>query len=160
MIRKHNRFSKPRKLYNKARIEDEGKIQEKYGLKNKREIWKADFQVAKIREKVKKNLTSDTEKQGKIIESINRKGFKIKDITEALSLTKEDWLKRRLQTILAEKFHIKPKHARQMITHKHIKVNGRIVNVPSYIVELDEENKIEIIKSKRIEEIKQPKGKE
>ena len=38
MIRKKNSFSWPRKLYDKARIGDENKLVEQYGLKNKREI--------------------------------------------------------------------------------------------------------------------------
>ena len=36
-----------------------------------------------------------------------------------------------------------------MITHKNILVNGRIVNIPSYMVEVDEENKIKLTLKKR-----------
>ena len=45
MIRKSNKFSRPHKLYDKIRIEDENKLVEEYGLKNKTEIWKAESKI-------------------------------------------------------------------------------------------------------------------
>jgi small subunit ribosomal protein S4 len=42
-----------------------------------------------------------------------------------------------------------PKHARQMVVHKRILINGRVVNIPSYIVKVDEENKITLKKKIR-----------
>jgi len=35
------------------------------------------------------------------------------------------------------------KGARQLITHKHIAINGKKVDVPSYLVQIDEENNIQ-----------------
>ena len=49
MIRKPNKFSWPRKLYDKIRIGDEDKLVEEYGLKNKREIWKAESKIKYFR---------------------------------------------------------------------------------------------------------------
>ena len=60
-----------------------------------------------------------------------------------------DWLKRRLQSFLVEKKLAKPKEARQLIAHKHVKVDGKIINIPSYIVKIKEESKIEVSKSKK-----------
>ena len=60
---------------------------------------------------------------------------------------KEDILKRRLSTIVSgKKLASTPKEARQMIVHKRVLVNGRLMNVPSYLVGFDEEDKIEIKK--------------
>ena len=42
MKRKHKTYSRPKRPFDKARIEEEAKIKEEFGLKNKREIWKAD----------------------------------------------------------------------------------------------------------------------
>ena len=39
--------------------------------------------------------------------------------------------------------------ARQMVTHKHITVNGEKVNIPSYIVPINLEEKISINKKKK-----------
>jgi small subunit ribosomal protein S4 len=66
-------------------------------------------------------------------------------------LTKENWLERRLQTVVFKKgLAQSPKGARQMISHKHITIDKKIVNVPGYMVHVDEENKIEVIKAAKI----------
>jgi len=151
MKRKKKKISRPKKPFDKARIEEEDRIVEKYGLKNKREIWKTEYQIEKIREKAKKILTASPEKQKRLIDSLNKKGLNVKSIADVLGLDKEDLLKRRLQTIVSEKFNIKPKASRQLITHKHVTINKIRVNSPSYIVSKDEEDKIEIIlKPKKI----------
>ena len=41
MIRKHKLYKRPRKLFDISRIKDEDELVKKYGLKNKKEIWKA-----------------------------------------------------------------------------------------------------------------------
>jgi len=160
MIRKHKRYSRPRKKFDKPRIEEENKLAEKYGLKNKREIWKADARVDDIRKQAKKLITSSREEQEKLFNKLKGMGFKIKNMADVLGLNKEDWLKRRIQSMVVEKKLARtPKQARQLIVHKHIAVAGNIVNVPSYIVPIDEENKLEIVKiNKKIEEIRKPKG--
>ncbi|MEM3405597.1 MAG: 30S ribosomal protein S4 [Candidatus Pacearchaeota archaeon] len=152
MIRKKKKYSRPKKPFDKLRIEEENKIKEKYGLKNKREIWKAEYKINKIREKAKKILTASYEEQKKFIEKLNKIGLNVKSISDVLALNKEDWLKRRLQTILSKKYNITPKLARQLIVHKHVKVGGVRVNSPSYIVKKGEEEKIEITLKKKISE--------
>ena len=54
MKRKHKIYSRPKRPFDKTRIEEEGKIKEEFGLKNKKEIWKADARIKEIREKAKK----------------------------------------------------------------------------------------------------------
>ena len=46
MIRKKKKYEKPRKMYETSRIEEENELVKKYGLKNKREIWKT---ISKVR---------------------------------------------------------------------------------------------------------------
>ena len=145
-IRKRKKFSRPRKLYDKARIEKENLLMKKYGLKNKSEIWKAEAAIERVRNKAKKLITAEPEQQQKLFIKLKKMGFKAEKIADVLALNKEDWMKRRLQSILIEKNLAKPKGARQLIAHKHIAINGKIVNIPSYMVQTDEENKIEIIK--------------
>jgi len=153
MIRKKKKFSRPKKPFDKLRIEEENRIIEKYGLKNKKEIWKAEFQIKKMREKAKNVLTSDSEKQQKLIDSLTKKGLDVEKVSDVLSLDKESLLKRRLQTIVSEKFNIKPKQARQFITHKHVSINKIKVSAPGYIVNKNEEKNIEInLKPKKIKE--------
>ena len=160
-LRKRKRFSKPRKKFDKARIEEENGLIKRYGLKSKREIWKADAAIARIRKQAKKLITAGQEEQGKLIEKLNKSGFNAKTIADVLGLSKEDWLKRRLQSILIEKNLAKPKEARQLIAHKHIRIEGKVVNIPGYIVRVEEENKIEVrkkAKSLKKEEAKEEKA--
>ena len=155
MIRKHKKYNRPRKLYDKTRIESENVLKEKYGLKNKREIWKAEARVSEIRKQAKKLITAEDEAQGVLFDKLKGMGFKINNMADVLALNKEDWLKRRLQSLIVGKIARTPKQARQLIAHKHIAINGKIINIPSYIVPIDEEDRIEIVKlKKKMEEMK------
>lgn len=156
-IRKRKKYSRPRRLHDSVRMEEESQLIKKYGLKNKREIWKADAAIERIRDKAKKLITSSTEEQEKLFGNLNKIGLNVKTIADILGLNKEDWLKRRIQSILIKKNLAKPKEARQLIAHKHVAINDRIVNIPSYVVKIDEEDKIRVFKKikKQKEEVKE-----
>jgi len=159
MIRKHKKFSRPKKAFDAPRIQNENVIVEKYGLKNKREIWKAKAKLDIMRKSAKKLVDADLETQERFISKLRNKGFNVKNIVDVLALTEEDILKRRLQTIVFnKKIATTAKGARQMITHGHISINSKKVNIPSYNVNVDEESKINgltIKKSKISKEEKQ-----
>jgi small subunit ribosomal protein S4 len=148
MKRKHKIYSRPKRPFDKKRIEEEGTIKAEFGLKNKREIWRAEAKIKSIRERAKKIVSAKDEEKKAFFEKLNESGFKVNSIGDVLSLTKEDYLKRRLQTIVFKKGLAKtPKEARQLITHKKILVEGNAVNIPSYPVSLDKEKKI-LLKTK------------
>ncbi len=151
MKRKHKTYSRPKRPFDKVRIEEEGKIKEEFGLKNKTEIWKAEARVNDIREKAKRLIKSSAQDQKVLFEKLQKLGFKVNSIGEALSLDKKDYLNKRLQTIVAKK-KIAPtiKSARQLITHRKILVDGRVVDSPSYIIPVDLENKIAVRKTNKI----------
>ena len=142
MKRKRKAYSRPKKPFDKKRIEEEAKIKEEFGLKNKREIWRAEAKIKSVRRKAKELIFSK-EEQKSFFEKLKKQGFDVNSITDALALEKEDYLKRRLQTIVVKK-KIAPtsKSARQLITHKRILVEGQIIDSPSYIVPVKLENKI------------------
>lgn len=142
--RKKKLFQRPRKIYDKNRIETEGATVNKYGLKNVREIWKAKEKVATIRKRAKMLISKSDEEKQEFLERLNKMGFNVKDISDVLALTEENWLARRLQTFVFQKFNLKPKQARQLITHKHVIVDGTIVNIPSFMITTDLENKISL----------------
>ncbi|MEK6840346.1 MAG: 30S ribosomal protein S4 [Nanoarchaeota archaeon] len=149
MKRKEKSYSRPKRPFDKSRIEEEAKIKEEYGLKNKKEIWKADSQIKSVREKAKKLISAGHEKQKALLERLKKIGFKAGSISDILSLEKKDYLNRRLQTIVFKKRLARsPKHARQMIVHKKILVNGRIIDSPSYLVPVGFEEKILIKQGK------------
>ena len=131
--RKRKQYSRPRKPFDKIRILEENQLIEKYGLKNKREIWKADASIGRIRNIAKQLITKSEEDKLGFIEILQKKGFKVENIADVLALDKEDWLKRRLQTLVHEKkLANTPKQARQLVVHRHISVNNRIIHQPSY----------------------------
>ena len=145
MKRKHKKYSKPKRPFDKARIIEEEGIKEEFGLKNKKEIWRSDSAIKVIREKAKKLISSDVEKQHTLFNRLKKIGLKVNSIADVLSLDKRDYLNRRLQTILVvKKIATTPKSARQMITHKKVLINGRVINSPSYIVPIEFENKISV----------------
>lgn len=164
MKKQKKKYSKPQRPFDKTRIEEENALREKYGLKNKKEIWKADAAIGRIRNQAKQLITAEAKDKNAFIKKLQKKGFQVESIADALALDKEDWLKRRLQTVLFSKKLVNtPKQARQFIVHKHVSVRGQIVNVPSYQISLEEEPEVKLdialnIKKSpksKIEEIKQ-----
>lgn len=159
MIRKRNRYVKPRKLYEKGRILEENKLLKKYGLKNKKEIWKTTAKVSYFRKRAMALAKTSGEEQGVFFNKLRNMGLNAGSISDVLDLKVEDLLERRLSTIIAKnKLANSVKQARQMIVHKKILVKGKVIDSPSYIVPLSEENAINV-KNKRkmnkFEEVKQ-----
>ena len=104
MKRKHKVYSRPKRPFDKPRIEEEAGIVDEFGLKNKREIWKAEAKIKTIREKAKKLISAKPEEQQALFNKLNKIGLKVNSISSVLSLDKKDYLKRRFQTIVvAEK---------------------------------------------------------
>ena len=156
MIRKKKKFAWPKKLYDKPRILEENKLIKKYGLKNKKEIWKADYKIKYFRGRAKSLITAEQEEQQKLFSKLNEIGLNVHSIGDVLALKKEDLLKRRLSSVLVEKkIANAPKQARQMVTHKRIMIGNRTVNIPSYLVKVKDDGLISIKKK-----TKKPKVKE
>ena len=145
MKKQQKKYSRPRKPFDKIRIDEENILKEKYGLKNKKEIWKADAAIGRIRNLAKQLITKSEDEKKAFVKRLQKKGFQVESIADALALNKEDWLKRRLQTIVhSKKLTTTPKQARQFVTHKHVVVGKRIINIPSYQVSLEEEPQIKL----------------
>lgn len=143
--RKRKKFSKPRKLFDRERIDYENVIVKEFGLKNKREIWKMNSKVSKFRRRAKELINDEKEEQKLFFDKLNKLGLNVKEISDILGLTERDLLERRLQTIVFKKnLANSVKQARQLIVHKHILVDGSIINKPSFWVEKDLENKIKL----------------
>jgi small subunit ribosomal protein S4 len=158
MIRQRKKYSRPQRPFDKGRIEDENILREKYGLKNKKEIWKADASIGRVRNLAKELITASDEDKQAFIERLQARGFKVEKIADVLSLDKEDWLKRRLQTIMLDKkLTTTPKQARQLIAHKHVSIGDQTVNVPSYMVTLAEESMVTL---NIVLKVAKPKSKE
>src|SRR3989344_3700833 len=96
-------------------------LRKDFDMKNKREIWKAEARVSKMRSQAKELITASPEKQDALVKRLQKQGFNVKNLSDILSLTQKDWLERRLQTIvLRKKLANTPRHSRQLIVHKKI----------------------------------------
>ncbi len=132
-------------MFDSALIKSENDLIKKYGLKSRKEVWRADYSIKKIRGLAKELITQNEEKQKEFVDRLRAKGFEVNSIAEVLGLNKEDRLKRRLQSILVAKGIAKtPRQARQMIVHKHIKINGNVIASPRHLTNVEEENTVEL----------------
>lgn len=164
MIRKKKRYLRPKKAYEKARIGEENKIVKRYGLKNKREVWKILAKINYYRSRAKALAKSPIEEQKILFSKLNARGIKVDSIADVLALKIENLLERRLPTIIFKKGLAKTvRQARQMVVHKNILIDGRVVNTPGYIMKVEEENSISIKKKKikpKTPEVKVPQSEE
>lgn len=148
MIRKGNKYSRPRKPYEASRIKEENVLLEKYGLKNKKEIWKTIAKVNYFRKRAMDLAKSSHEEQEVLFGKLRGLGLKVHTVADVLALTTESLLHRRLATVVHKMgFSRTVREGRQMVAHKRIMIDGKVVNAPSYLVSLAEEDKISIRKS-------------
>jgi len=146
-------FKKPRRPFEKERLDSELKIVGEFGLRNKRELWRVQFALNKLRNAARVLLTLDEKDPKRIFEgeAILRRmrTYGLLDETQdkldyVLALGPEQFLERRLQTLvfklgLAKSVH----HARVLIRQRHIRVGKQIVNVPSFLVRTDSQKHID-----------------
>jgi len=149
----HKKYKRPKKIHLRTRIDEDQAISKNYGLKNMRELWRTETEITRIRDQAKK-LIINPANQETFFNRLKKLGLIKGDVTidDVLALTKEKLLDRRLQTIVYKKGLAKTvKGARQFITHRKIKIQDRIVDVPGYLVKIDEENKISLVQKKQKE---------
>src|ERR671924_11200 len=142
-------FHRPRMIWTTDQLNAELYIMGSYGLRNKRELWKAQTEVARIRNQARALLALSTEaraeKEKRLLNFLNRLGLAKEGagLDEILNLKVEDLLERRLQTIVMKKSGTKsPYQARQIVSHGHVSIGNRKVNIPGYLVRTDEEPQI------------------
>jgi len=137
-------YSTPFHPWDGPRILEEHQMLRKYGLKNKHELWRSETMLSDLRGQARElQARLRTEDEQAIMERdallgrLERLGLLHGDATlnDVLILDLEAVLARRLQTLIYLKGLARTmKQARQFITHGHIAINGRKVNVPGYLV--------------------------
>ena len=144
----------PRKPFDKARLDNELRIVGTYGLRNKREIWRVQLTLAKLRKAARELLTLQENDQRRIfqgdalIRRIVRLGLlkeNERKLDYVLGLTVNQFMERRLQTLVANrKLANSIHHARVLIGQRHIAVGKQLVNIPSFMVRVSSEQHIQI----------------
>ena len=133
------------------RIKAENELKKKYGLKNKREIWKAETVLRRYRGQTRTllaKISGDPQAKNEsdqLLIHLTRMNIlpPNSNLDDVLALENESILSRRLQTLTYLKgLANTPDHARQLICHGHIAISGRKITVPSYMVTKQEENEI------------------
>ncbi len=147
------KYKNPPHPWQSERIQMENDYVRYYGLKNKREFWKAQSVLKNIRAQAR-NLQARLrygDSQAKremddLIDKLTRNGYLMGEeltLNDVLNLTVENVLNRRLQTVVYHKgLANTPKQARQLITHGHIHVKGRRITIPGYMTSRDEESDV------------------
>lgn len=142
-------WRKPKRPLNYELKMEELKTLGTFGLRTKRELWKAHTELSRVRHQARSLLALGQEireeKEPILMKSLARIGLVSGDasLDDVLNLTPNDLLSRRLQTIVTKKLGFKtPYQARQAVIHGHIMIGERRVNIPSYIVTIEEENSI------------------
>lgn len=148
------RYDTPSHPWHAERIASEKTLVRKYGLKNKREVWKGQTRLREFRGTARELLSkqhtpsSQVRKESEqLIRRMNRMGLLGEGATldDILGLDVENILTRRLQTVVYLKgLASTPKQARQFIVHGHVSIGDHRVTVPAYIVTRDEEEQIEL----------------
>jgi small subunit ribosomal protein S4 len=144
-------WKKPRNPLNYDLKMEELKTLGTFGLKTKRELWKAHTELSRLRHQARSLLALRQEirekKEPILMKSLSKVGLVEESSTldDVLNLQVTDLLSRRLQTVVQKKFSFKtPYQARQAVVHGHIMIGDRIVSVPSYSVGMNEENQIHL----------------
>ena len=142
-------YDTPRHPWRRDQLEVELHLMGDYGLRNKRELWRYKTMLSEVRGIARSLLGSTGEERERLereyLSKLSRIGVlsESANIDEVLDLEIRDLLERRLQTVVFRKGLAKTLfQARQLVSHGHITVAGKIVSVPGYMVKRNEEEKL------------------
>ena len=143
-------YNTPSHPWQKKRIEQEKTLIHQYGLKNKREIWKANTKVRNMRRQARKLTANASDVQAQkekslLLTKLNRLGMleEGSGLEDILRMEPESFLDRRLQTqVYLQGLASTVKQARQLIIHGHISIEGAVNRVPGMLVTKLQEKEI------------------
>ena len=148
--RLRKKYKTPHNPFEKVRITEELGYLGKYGLRNKKELWKIKYKLSRFRQLARESRALPPELQIARFNELKQSLVKIGLVNEdshaddVLSLTIESLLDRRLQTYVFKRGLAQTIiQARQLVTHGHIAVSGNVIDSPSYLVKKIDEDHIE-----------------
>jgi len=146
-------FERPSHPWEAERIKAENELLKKYGLKNKKELWRSQYVLRRFRQRARelqaRVRTGDKQAEKEREQLLRRLGrlgllpLEGTTLDDVLALDVEAVLSRRLQTLTFLKgLAFTPRQARQFIVHGHVSVGGRRVTIPGILVSRTQENVI------------------
>lgn len=154
-------YETPNHPFQGGRIEDEHRLVDDYGLKNKRELWDAQSELRRYRREARR-LLGESEEDAHVERETQQLLDHLRDIgvlgteselDDVLTLDVTDILERRLQTqVYRNGLANTPEQARQFVSHGHVKIGKRRVSIPSYTVSVEEEDLIDFHHSSPLED--------
>ena len=144
------KFERPSHPWEGERIKAENDLLKKYGLKNKKELWRSQFVLRRFRQRARelqaRVRTGDTQAEKEREQLLRRLGrlgllpLEGTTLDDVLTLDVEAILSRRLQTLTFLKgLAFTPRQARQFVVHGHVSIDGRRMTVPGHLVTRTEE---------------------
>ena len=147
------RYETPKHPWEAGRMDEERKLLQRYGLKNKRELWKAQSllrgfrrQARDLQARLRAGEAQARRETDQLLGRLTRLGVLpvgTPTIDDVLSLTTEDLLKRRFEWIVVTRgLAPTPVGARKWIVHGHFSIGDHRVTRPGYLVTSAEEAQI------------------
>ncbi|MBU4266155.1 MAG: 30S ribosomal protein S4 [Candidatus Altiarchaeales archaeon] len=158
--KQRRKYERPTHPWKAERITEEKEICMKYGLKNRKELWRVKSKIRRFRQQARNLLASSGEEimkeKKELFDKLKRVGIlENPTIEDILVIKTEDLLDRRLQSqVCSSGLANTMKEARQLITHNHVIVGNRTINIPSYTVAKVEEDNITLKEGMRIIKLK------
>lgn len=145
-------WRKPKRPLNYDLKVEELRLLGTFGLKTKRELWKARTELSRVRNQARSLLALGREvreeRESILMKSLARIGL-VGDgstLDDVLNLDVKDLLKRRLQAVVMKRLNFKtPYQARQAVVHGHVMIGDRVVTIPSYTVDVGEEPSVRLL---------------
>ncbi len=128
------------------RIEEERKLKRDYGMRNKKELWRMDSRLKSFKDRAKALLAQRDDQARKeerqLLDRMTRLGLLPAGagFDDILGLSIQNLMDRRLSAVMVKRHLARTmKQARQMVTHRHVMVGGKVVTSPGYLVTVSEE---------------------
>jgi small subunit ribosomal protein S4 len=148
------RFEKPKHPWEAGRMEEERQLLKRFGLKNKRELWKAESKLRGFRRQARdlqarlRAAEPQAERETAwLLARLKRLGVlraENPSLDDVLALGTPDLLSRRFASVVHAK-GLAPtvNGARQMIVHGHFAIGERRVTRPGFLVPAEDERRID-----------------
>ena len=147
-------YDRPKHPWEATRMEEERKLLDRYGLKNKRELWKAQSvlrgfrrQARELQARLRAGEPQARRETDQLLGRLTRLGILsvgTPTLDDVLALTTEDVLRRRFEWVVFSKgLAPTPFSARQWIVHGHLSVGDHRVTRPGFLLPYADEARLD-----------------